>query len=61
LVLFLIEPLDLLSHILVSLAAKQLVLEWTRNYCIEVQIAFHIGRDQTVVSLDELADLDFRE
>jgi len=56
-----LTSLDLLSFIVEDLATKQLILEWTGHYRVEVQVAIHIGRDKTVVALDELADLDFRK
>ena len=52
---------DLLSLIVEDLAAKELVFEWTWNNCIEIEVAVHIGGDQTVVALEELADLDLGE
>ena len=56
-----LTSLDLLSFVVEDLATKQLILEWTRHYRIEVKVTIHIGRDKTVVALDELADLDFRK
>ena len=52
---------DLLSLIVEDLAAEKLVFKWTWNNCIEIEVAVHIGRDQTVVALEELADLDLGE
>lgn len=44
-----------------SLTDQELVFKWTRNYCIEVQVAIHVRRDETVMSLEKFADLDLGE
>ena len=52
---------DLLSLIVEDLAAEELVFEWTWNNCIEIEVAVHIRGDQTIVALEELADLNLGE
>ena len=50
---------DLLKLVMESLAAQKLVFKWTRNDGVEVKVAIHIGGDETVVALEELAYFDF--
>ena len=50
---------NLLKLVMESLATQKLVFKWTRNDGVEVKVAIHIGRDETVVALEEFADFDF--
>ena len=35
------------------------ILERTRHDCVEIKVPIHVSRDETIMRLEELANLDF--